>query len=246
MENIINKIKQLNKKHKILIAVVVALVIVLFIVIAILDNKQKNETISGIQDFSSQFETRGDTVSNLLLKRFDNNDISSEGVDLRNFDIEILAQTGDWVAIHAISLELSNYGNQIYVVYQKENNEYIMKLSGSIIIEDDYANLSVPNTIINSITRHISRGSDGRLRAILDKAPNKTYPIIDSLPIGNSFYRITYHFNDQSDIDSFYLYVDAKYGYNNAAIFNLINEGFDPGDYKIVFNNDIISGKVGQ
>jgi hypothetical protein len=247
MDNIIQKIRQLDKKTKIT-AVAVAGVIVLVAVFAglFVDNYQKGEIISTIKDQSPQFETRGDTEQDLLLKYLDYEDASAEGFDLRNFDIEVVARKDDWVAIRAVSLQLSNYGNQVYVIYQKEGDEYVLKLSGSIISQDDYEELSVPSEIVNGIGRAMARGNDSHLRTILGSAPSKTYPIINSLPIGNNFYKITYHFSDQSDINSFYLYVDAEYGYNNAAIFNLINAGFDPGDYKIVFNYDIVMGKVGS
>jgi hypothetical protein len=159
--------------------------------------------------------------------------------------VQVLAQQGDWAAIHAISLDLSNYGNQLYAIYQKQDDQYKLKVSGSILDPSDYADLNVPDGIIRAVNNHISRGSDSRLRSVLARSPSKTYPIIDALPIGNSFYKITHHFADQSDINSFYLYVDADYGYNNAAIFNLINAGFDPGDYKIVFRYDVAMGGLG-
>jgi hypothetical protein len=83
------------------------------------------------------------------------------------------------------------------------------------------------------------------LQSILEKSPDKTYPIINSLPIINDYYKITYNFADESDVNSFYIYINAKYGYNNAAVNNIINAGFDPGDYLILFSYDAIKYMLG-
>jgi hypothetical protein len=239
---LVQKVKQLDKKSKIIAVSGTILILTAVIALAIVDNIQKAEIIDDLRSISSEYETRGDTISDILLKHLDYTDNSAEGFDLRNFDVEVLARSGDWVAIHAISLNLSNYGNRLYAAYQKQADKYVLKLSGSILSDDDYSTVSAPSEIVDSINGHMARQSDGRLREVLKNAPDKTYPIINALPIGTNFYQITYHFSDQSDINSFYLYVDAKYGYNNAAIFNLIKAGFDPADYKIVFNYDIVAG----
>jgi hypothetical protein len=239
------KIKQLDKRTKIIILAAIAVIVVGLVIFAVVDNRQKAGIIDNIQAVSPQFESRGDTVPDILLRRLDYAEPSADGLDLRNFDVEVIARSGDWAAVHAISKQLSNYGNQLYAIYQKEGDQYNKKLAGSIITPEQYEQYAVPNGIINGINNHVARGSDSRLRTILSNSPDKTYPIINSLPIGNSFYRITPHFSDQADINSFYLYVDADYGYSNAAIFNLINAGFDPADYKIVFRYDVVTASIG-
>jgi hypothetical protein len=246
MDKIIQQIgqwtKQLSRRDKTIIVSGLALILVVALALIIINSVQKAAIVGDLKEISPTYETRGDTVPDLLLKHLDYSDNSAEGFDLRNFDVEVLARSGDWVAVHAISLNLSNYGNQLYAVYQKEGDNYVLKLSGSIISDEDFAAAEAPSGVINSIHSHMARRSDSRLQSILNNSPDKTYPIMNSLPIGNKFYQITPHFSDQSDINSFYLYVNAQYGYNNAAIFNLINAGFDPGDYKIVFNYDVAMG----
>jgi hypothetical protein len=244
--DVINKIKQLDRKTKIAILAGIGLVIVGFITLAVVDNVQKQNIVNEIVETSLAYEEIADDPLNSPLKQVFGDTDDASGLYLGNSDVEVVARDGDWLAVRVISLDMSSYGNQYYAIYTRYEGEYQAVTAGSVIDRGEFADsdipeeYKVPEGIFDAVDRHAARRSDGRLQAILGNSPNKTYPIIDALPIANDFYKITYSFEDQRDVGSFYLYVDAIYGYNNAAINRLINEGFDPGDYRIVFNYDLI------
>jgi hypothetical protein len=246
ISDIIERIRRLDKRTQLAILVGIGLVIVALVAWAIVDSAQKQDTVNRIVEESADFAPEPvDPLSAPLKQIFGGKD-ETKGLYLGNSDVEFLASDGDWLSVRVISRDMSNYGSQYYAIYLLVDGQYRAAVVGSIINRDDYSNLDIPeqyripSSIFDAIDRHTARRSDSRLQAILDNAPNKTYPIINSLPMSNDFYKITYSFEDQSDVDSFYLYVNALSGYNNAAINRLINAGFDPADYKIVFNYDLI------
>jgi hypothetical protein len=246
--DVINRIRQLSQRTKIAILVGLGLVVAALVALAIVDNVQKQNILNEVVEASVEFkpEVAKDPLSSPLRQVFGDTPDNTQGLYLGNSDVEVVARDGDWLAVKVINLDMSNYGSQYYAIYKKIDGEYRAAVAGSIINRDDYLGdeipdeYRIPDGIFNAIDRHATQRNDGKLQGILANSPNKTYPIMNSLPLSNDFYKITYSFEDEADINSFYIYINALYGYNNAAVNRLINAGFDPGDYRIVFNYDVI------
>jgi hypothetical protein len=247
VEKAIEKLAQMSRKTKTTIVIVVLLAVAAVVVFLVIDNQQKQAIVDEIKTASESFEPaiEDSPMSNPLNYLIGDSDAAGYGLSLDDTDVEVLARAGDWVAVKAISLRMSNYGSQFYAVYQKIDGVY-QHMAGDISTNrDDYADLNIPGEIFDAIERDSLSKSNGKVQSILEKSPDKTYPIINSLPIINDYYKITYGFAAENDVDTFYIYINAKYGYNNAAVNNIINAGFDPGDYVILFNYDAIKYMLG-
>ena len=245
MNELINKFRNLDQKAKIAIGVGLGLVIAAVVALGVIDVRQKQIIVGEIVAASAEYQTPAKDPLNAPLRSIFGDSDSSSGLYLGNSDVEVVATDGDYLALRAVTLDLMNYGSQYYAIYRQVDGQYQAVAAGSVISRDEYSDSpegqAIPTGIFDAIERHTARRSDGKLQEILAKSPDKTYPIIDSLPITSDFYKISYAFEDQTDINSFYIYIDALTGYNNAALNNLVNAGYDPGDYRIVFNYDLVN-----
>jgi hypothetical protein len=151
--------------------------------------------------------------------------------------IHELAKEGDWMAVIIIYTNASDYGNNTIAIYNKSGDEYNRMYIGTGAGSKELLDAGIPQRIIEKLEN--TDLANKYISAIMDAPnnPRNKYPIIDYLPVNGGTYSISVGYSDESNVDSFYLSIDAASGYRNAAVSKFYDLGFDPADYKIVFTD---------
>jgi hypothetical protein len=149
-----------------------------------------------------------------------------------------IVRDGDWAAAVAISIKASDYGNNSTIILKKDGEGYKVVYRGTSDDEEYLKNdFGVPQKIIQAAF-HDSRINE-YVESIVDSAesPHVRHPVIKHLPVEEGTYSIQYGYDNEYDVESFYLYINATDGYRNAAIGKIYGLGFDPANYRIKFKN---------
>ncbi len=221
----LDQIKTIPKYQLIIGCIVIFIILPLVITIFFLAN-QDNRPLT--------IEAASQSDTDELLT----NTITTQGkINLNEAVLHKIGQDGQWVAVKIISTASTSYGNSSLMVLQKEGENYQIKYFGTNYGKNDFQAINVPNGLINQILDKNNIGN--KYTDILvdsNKNPINKYPLLQKLPYYSDKLKINYTFQDDTPI----IHIDgSNAAQRSLSISKIRNFGYDPGDYKIEFNNFI-------